>query len=64
MGRRVGCQDYTDPQIQAAMNEAQAAQTIADGLKSADGKTLMKGFYELTPQQVADVIAVMRGFRR
>jgi len=61
MGTKLGCKDFTDAKVQADIKDDAAAKAIADGLKSDDGKTLMKPFVTGadTPLSDAEVKALV-----
>jgi len=61
MGTRLGCKDFTDAKVQADIKDDAAAKAITEGLKSDDGKTLMKPFVTGadTPLSDAEVKALV-----
>ena len=44
MGQKLGCKDFTDAKAQADIKDDAAFKALKEGLKSDDGKTLMKPF--------------------
>jgi mono/diheme cytochrome c family protein len=42
MGQKLDAKDYTDAKVQADLSDDAAFKAIKEGLKNADGKTLMK----------------------
>ena len=63
MGQRLGCKDYTDPKVQAALKDDEAIKAIKEGFKDADGKTIMKGYDALSDDEVKALVAYMRTFK-
>jgi len=61
MGTKLGCKDFTDAKVQADIKDDAATKAIVDGLKSDDGKTLMKPFVTGadTPLSDAEVKALV-----
>jgi mono/diheme cytochrome c family protein len=64
MGQKLGAKDFTDPAVQAAMKDDAAAKAIKEGLKSDDGKTLMKPFDTLSDDEVKALVAYVRGLKK
>ena len=64
MGRKVGAKDYSDPKVQAALTDEAAAKAIKEGLKDADGKTLMKPTEGVSDSDVKGLVAYMRAFKK
>ena len=64
MGVKLGCKDFTAAAVQAAMKDAAAAKSIKEGLKSAEGKTLMKPFDTLSDAEVKALVAYVRGLKK
>jgi mono/diheme cytochrome c family protein len=64
MGKKLGVKDYTDPKVQAEMKDERAFKSIKEGMKSDDGKTLMKPFDTLTDEEIKDLVAYMRKFKK
>lgn len=63
MGQRLGCKDFTDPKVQASFKDDEAFKDIKEGLKSDDGKTLMRPFTALSDDQIKAVIAYTRSLK-
>jgi len=63
MGRQSGAKDYTDPKVQAEMDDAKAAKTIKEGIKEG-GKEKMKPYDKLTDDEIKALIAHMRAFKK
>lgn len=69
MGQKLGCRDFTDAKVQADIKDDAAAKAIADGLKSDDGKTLMKPFVTgadtpLSADEVKALVAYVRSLKK
>jgi len=64
MGQKLGAKDFTDPAVQAAMKDDAATKAIKEGLKSDDGKTLMKPFDTLSDDEVKALVAYVRGLKK
>ncbi len=64
MGRKAGAKDYTDPKVQATLKDAQAFQSVKEGLKEGD-KERMKPFAEkLTDDEIKALIAYLKAFNK
>lgn len=64
MGQKLGCKDFTDAKVQADMKDDAAAKAIKEGLKSAEDKTLMKPFDQLSDDEVKALVAYVRGLKK
>jgi cytochrome c553 len=64
MGQKLGCKDFTDAKVQADMKDDAAFKAIKEGLKSDDGKTLMKPFDTLTDDEIKALVAYVRGLKK
>ena len=64
MGKKLGAKDYTDSKVQAALTDEAATKAIKDGFKSEDGKTVMRPAKNLSDNQVKDLVAYMRTFKK
>jgi mono/diheme cytochrome c family protein len=64
MGQKLGAKDYTDPKVQEAMKDDAACKAIKDGLKDADGKTLMKPSEGMSDDEIKALVAYMRTFKK
>jgi cytochrome c5 len=62
MGTKLGCKDYTDPAVQAAVSDDQAFKSIKEGMKK-DDKTLMKPS-DLSDDDIKAAIGYMRTFKK
>ena len=64
MGKRLGAKDYTDPKVQEEMKDEAAFKAIKEGLKSKSGKKLMGPAEGLSDQEIKDLVAYMRKFKK
>ncbi len=63
LGKKLKLKDYTDAKVQAELKDADLAKAISEGIKE-NGKEKMKAFSpELTPAEVADLVAHIRKFK-
>jgi cytochrome c553 len=64
MGQKLGVKDYTDAKVQAELKDDAAIKAIKEGLKDADGKTLMKPAEGLSDGDIKGLVAYMRTFKK
>ncbi len=64
MGQKLGIKDYTDAKVQDALKDDAAIKAIKEGLKDADGKTLMKPAEGLSDDDIKGLVAYMRTFKK
>ena len=64
MGQKLGAKDYTDAKVQDALKDDDAIKAVKEGLKSSDGKTLMKPSEDLSDSDVKGLVAYMRTFKK
>lgn len=64
MGQKLGCRDYSDAKVQAALKDEDAVKALKEGLKDSDGKTLMKPVEGLTDDDIKALVAHMRTFKK
>ena len=64
MGQKLGAKDFTDAKVQADMKDDAAAKAIKEGLKDADGKTLMKPFDTLSDDEVKALVQYVRSLKK
>ena len=64
MGQKLGAKDFTDAKVQADIKDDAATKAISEGLKSDDGKTLMKPFDTLTADEVKALVAYVHGLKK
>ena len=56
--------DYTSAGDQAKFTDEHATTAIAEGAKDKAGKERMKGYQdELSPQEIKDLLAMVRNFK-
>lgn len=63
MGQRLGVKDFTDAKVQADLKDDAMTKAVKEGLKDADGKTLMKPFDTLTDDEVKALVAYVHGLK-
>lgn len=64
MGKQSGAKDYTDPKVQAEMDDAKALARLKEGMKE-NGKEKMKPYADkFTEAELKDMIAYMRAFKK
>ena len=64
MGRQSGAKDYTDPKVQAEMDDAKAVVRIKEGLKE-NGKEKMKPYADkFSEDEMKALVAHMRSFKK
>lgn len=64
MGQRLNARDYTDAKVQADLKDDAAFKAIKEGLKNADGKTLMKPTEGVSDDDIKGLVAYMRAFKK
>jgi len=64
MGEKLGIKDLTDAKVQAGFTDDAATKAIKEGLKDADGKTLMKPFDSLSDDDVKALVAYVRSLKK
>jgi len=64
MGTRLGVKDFTDPKVQTDIKDDAAFKAIKEGLKSDDGKTLMKPFDSLSDDDAKALVAYIRTLKQ
>jgi cytochrome c553 len=64
IGAKLGCRDFTDPKVQADIKDDAAFKALKEGLKSDDGKTLMKPFEQLTDDEIKALVAYVRTLKK
>ena len=64
MGKKLGVKDYTDPKVQSAFSDAEAATAIKQGVKTS-GKQTMKPFGEkLSDADIKALVAYIRSLKK
>jgi mono/diheme cytochrome c family protein len=64
IGQKLGVKDLTDAKVQADLKDEAAAKNIKEGLKDADGKTLMKPFDTLSDDEVKALVQYVRSLKK
>jgi cytochrome c553 len=64
IGQKLGVKDFTDAKIQADMKDDAAFKAIKEGMKDADGKTLMKPADGLSDDDIKGLVAYVRSFKK
>ena len=64
MGQKLGCKDFTDAKVQADIKDDAAFKALKEGLKSDDGKTLMKPFDQLSDDDIKSLVAYVRTLKK
>ncbi len=65
IGQKLGIKDFTDAKVQADIKDDDAFKAIKEGLKSDDGKTLMKPFGDkLSDDQIKALVAYIRSLKQ
>jgi cytochrome c553 len=64
IGAHLGVKDFTDPKVQAALKDADAFKAIKEGLKSDEGRPLMKPFDSLSDDEIHALVAYVRAFKK
>jgi cytochrome c553 len=64
MGQRLGAKDYTDPKVQAELKDDAAFKAIKEGMKDKNGKELMKPAENLSDEDIKELVAFMRTFKK
>ncbi len=63
-GKKLKVKDYTDAKVQADLKDADMIKAIKEGVKDGD-KTKMKGFGDkLTDEEIKQLIAYIRSFKK
>lgn len=64
IGKKFGCKDFTDAKVQADLKDDVATKAVKEGLKSDEGKTLMKPFDQLSDDEIKALVAYVRGLKK
>jgi len=64
MGLKLGCKDFTDAKVQADIKDDAAFKALKEGLKSDDGKTLMKPFDQLSDDEIKALVAYVHTLKK
>lgn len=63
-GKKIGAIDFTDPKNQEKFSDEQMFKTIKEGVKEKDGKIKMKAAENVTDEQIKEMIALVRAFKK
>ena len=63
MGKKLEIKDFTDAAYQATFTDEKAADAIKNGVKDGD-KTRMKGFEDLSADDIKALVAYVRAFKK
>jgi mono/diheme cytochrome c family protein len=64
MGRQSGVKDYTDPKVQEEMKDDSAIKTIKEGIVEKGKKKMDPYGEKFTDEEIKDLIAYMRAFKK
>jgi len=65
MGQKLKAKDYTDAKVQAEMKDAEMVKAIKEGVKEkGTDKTLMKGFPDLTDDEIKALVKHIRAMKK
>jgi len=64
MGLELGCKDFTDAKVQSDIKDDAAFKALKEGLKSDDGKTLMKPFDQLSDDEIKALVAYVHTLKK
>src|SRR5271165_3215606 len=64
IGAKLGCRDFTDAKVQGDIKDDAAFKALKEGLKSDDGKTLMKPFDQLSDDDIRALVAYVRTLKK
>ena len=64
MGAKLGCKDFTDAKVQGEIKDDVAFKAIKEGMKSDDGKTLMKPFDQLSDEEIKALVAYVHTLKK
>jgi cytochrome c553 len=65
MGKKVGIKDYTDPKVQEKFTDAEAFKSLKEGMKEkGTDKVLMKPVENVSDQDIKDLVAYVRKFKK
>jgi cytochrome c553 len=64
MGKKSGAKDYTSAKVQDELKDEAAIKAIKQGYKDKDGKEVMKPSEGLSDEEIKDLVAYMRKFKK
>ena len=62
MGKRIKAANFTDPDVQAQMEDEKIFRIIAEGVKDEKGKFIMKPARDVDEEQIKALVAYIRAF--
>jgi len=62
-GKKMGVKDYTNPKVQDKLKDAEIFKAIKEGVKE-HGKVVMEPTEGLTDQEIKDLVAYLRKFKK
>jgi cytochrome c553 len=64
MGKKLKIKDLTDAAFQASFTDEDAIKAIKEGIKSENGKTVMKPIEGLTDDEINALVAYVRSLKK
>ena len=64
LGQRLGARDYTDPQVQTGLKDADIVKAVKEGVRDKDGKLAMKANTDLSDDDINQLVAYLRTFKK
>jgi len=64
MGQKLHIKDYSDAKNQEAVTDEAAFKAIKEGVKDANGKTLMKAVEGLSDDEIKALVTYFRGLKK
>ena len=64
MGRQSGAKDYTDPKVQAEMDDAKAIKSIKEGMKEGTKEKMKPYADKFSEDEIKALIAHIRAFKK
>ena len=64
MGKKSGAKDYTNAKVQDELKDEAAIKAIKEGYKDKAGKEVMKPSEGLSDDEIKDLVAYMRKFKK
>ena len=64
IGQKLGVKDLTDAKVQSELKDEAITKSIKEGMKDADGKTLMKPFDTLSDDEVKALAQYVRSLKK
>jgi cytochrome c553 len=64
MGKKLSIRDFTDAKMQAEFTDEQGFKAIKEGLTDKNGKTTMKAIEGLSDEDMKELVAFVRAFKK